>query len=93
MYFVHRNDKNPIFQLLESKTCPISTLNKCRIMFALIYVDMGICFYMFEQQQQQTYKILYTKYMEYCEAMRLSTHSFAYSYQLFKKCVVENYEN
>ena len=48
MYFVHRNDANPIFQLRESKTCLISTLNKCR-MFALIYFDMGTYFYMFEQ--------------------------------------------
>ena len=31
--------------------------------------------------------------MENCEAMRSSTHSFAYSYRLFKKCFVENYEN
>ena len=30
-------DKNPIFQLWESKTCYIFTLNKCRIMFALIW--------------------------------------------------------
>ena len=35
--FVHRNEKNPIFQLWESKTCYIFTLNKCRIMFALIW--------------------------------------------------------
>ena len=38
------------------------------------------------------FKILSTKYMEICEAMT-STHSFAYSYRLFKKCFVENYEN
>ena len=34
-----------------------------------------------------------TKYMENCEAMTSSTHSFAYSHRLFKKCFVENYEN
>ena len=31
-----------------------------------------------------------TKYMENCEAMTSSTHSFAYSYRLFKKCFDEN---
>ena len=55
----------------------------------ILYCDMGTCFYMFEQKKMKHFKILYTKYVEYCEAMRLSTHSFAYSYQLFKKCVVE----
>ena len=83
LYFVHRNDKNPIFQLWETKTGLIATLNKCRIMFAPIYFDMGTCFY----------TILYTKYMENCEAMGSSIHSFVYSYQLFKKCFAENYEN
>ena len=48
MYFVHRNDENPKFQLWESEISLISTLNKCR-MFALIYY-MGTCFYMFKQQ-------------------------------------------
>ena len=48
MYLVRRNDEIPVFQLWESKTCRISTLNKCRIMFALVYFDMGTCFYMFE---------------------------------------------
>ena len=32
------------------------------------------------------FKIVCTKYMGNCEAMRSSTHSFAYSYRLFKKC-------
>ena len=27
------------------------------------------------------------------EAMTSSTHSFAYSYSLFKKCFIDNYEN
>ena len=90
--FVHRNDENPIFQIWESKTCLLSTLNKCRIMFALMYFDMGTCVYMFEQKIKIC-KILYTKYMEKSEAMTSSTHSFAYSYRLFKKCFVENYEN
>ena len=30
----------------ESKTCIMSTLNKWRIMFALIFYDIGTCFYM-----------------------------------------------
>ena len=37
--------------------------------------------------------ILYTKYMENCEAMRSSSHSFAYSCRQFKKCFSENSEN
>ena len=53
MYFVRRNDENPIFQQWISKTCLIS-LNKCRIMFALIYFDMGTCFY---NVQNLIYKI------------------------------------
>ena len=31
--------------------------------------------------------------MKNCEAMTSSTHSFAYSYRLLKKCFDENYEN
>ena len=63
LYLVHRNDENPIFQLWESKSCLISTLNKCRIMFALTYFDMGRCLYMFEQKKekkliQNTWKIV-----------------------------------
>ena len=46
-------------------------------MFALIYFDMGTCFYMFEQKVKN-FKIVYTKYKETCEAMRSSTHWFAY---------------
>ena len=77
----------------ESKTCLISTLNKCRIMFALKYFDMGACFYMFEQKKVKMFKISYTKHMENCEAMRSSAHPLAYSYWLFTKCFFENYEN
>ena len=32
---------------------------------------------------------LYTKWMETCEAMTSSTHSFAYSYGLVKKCFLQ----
>ena len=49
---VQKNDKNPIFKLWESKTCLITTLNKCKIMFALIYFDMGTSSYMFEQKMK-----------------------------------------
>ena len=42
--FVHRNDKNLIFLLWESKTCLISTLNKCKIMFTEIYLIWGRAF-------------------------------------------------
>ena len=33
--------------------------------------------------------ILWTNWMENCEAMTSSTHLFAYSYQVFKKCFVK----
>ena len=76
-----------------TKTGLISTLNKCRIMFAWIYFDIGTCFYMFEPKKIKIFKIVYTKYMENCEAMTSWPYSFAYLYRLFKKCFVENYEN
>ena len=58
--------KSHISARWESKTC--------RIMFALIYFDMGTCFYLFEQKMK-IFKILYTKYMyiQNCEAMRSLT--------------------
>ena len=37
--------------------------------------------------------ILWTKYIEICEAMTSSIHSFAYSCRLFRKCFTENYGN
>ena len=43
--FVHINYENPIFELRESRICILSPLNKCRIMFALIYLHMGTCFF------------------------------------------------
>ena len=69
-------DENPVFQLRESKTYFISTLNKCRIMFALICFDMWTCFYIFELKKEKFH--IYTKYIENCGAMRSSAHSFAY---------------
>ena len=74
-------------------TCPISTLNKmqnnvCSDIILITYY-WGTCYCMFEHIKQNYIQ----KYMENCEAMRSSTHSFAYSYQLFKKCFVENFEN
>ena len=57
----------------------ISTLNKCRIML-LWLCNMGTCFYMIEQKINKNFNILYTKYMymENCEEITSSTHSFAY---------------
>ena len=40
IHFVHRNDKNFIFQLWECYTCLNSSLNRCRIMLTPIYLDM-----------------------------------------------------
>ena len=48
IYFVHRNDENPIFQLWESKTSFISTLNKMQNNVCSDIIWYGICFYMFE---------------------------------------------
>ena len=45
-----------------------------------------------KKNQNQNYKNK-RGYMENCEAMNSSTHLFAYSYWLFKKCFVENFEN
>ena len=42
--------------------------------------------------KNENFKILYTKYVEKSEAIMTSTHSFAYSDRLFKKCFVEIYE-
>ena len=80
--FVHRNDKNPIFQLWESKMC---TLNKYR-MFAVIYLICGHAFTSLSLKNEK-FQNLNTKYryMEKSEAMTSSTHSFAYSYQLFQE--------
>ena len=60
----------------------------------IIFILGHALVYMFQQQQKMnSFKMLCTKYMENCEVMTSSTHLFAYSYQLFKKCFVENYEN
>ena len=48
---------------------------------------------MFEQKTKEHFQMSYTKYMKNCEVMTSSTHSFAYSYRLFKKRFIENYEN
>ena len=92
LYFVHRNDENPIFQLWESETCLISTLNKCRIMFALIYFDLGTFSYMFEQN---------TENFQNCYRQTTWTIVRRWDHQLnqlhiqemFKKCFVENNKN
>ena len=77
--------ENPIYQLWECKTCLISILNQFR-MFALVYFEMGTCFYIFEPKKNSSKSYIQNTYMENCEAMTSSTHSFAYSYRLFQKC-------
>ena len=68
----------------------ISTLNKCKILFNTpIYFDMGTCFWMFEQKKKISSKYLIQN-MEICEVMTSSTHSFAYSFRLFKKCLMKH---
>ena len=53
---------------MRNKTCLISTLNKCRIMFALKYCDMGI--HVWEEKNENVQHFIYTEYMENCESMR-----------------------
>ena len=93
--FVHRNDKTPIFQLWENKTCliHISTLNN---MQNNVYSDIFWYGDMLLHVWAQKLKCsnFYTQNIwEKSEAMTSLTHSIAYSCQLFKKCFVENYEN
>ena len=86
--FVHGNYENPIFQLWKSKTCLISTPGKkkqnnvCSDIFW--YGEMLL--HVWAKKKEN----LYTKYIDNCENMTSSTHSFAYSYRLFKMCFVEN---
>ena len=91
LYFVHRNAENPIFQLWECKPCLISTLKK---------MQNNVCSDIFWHgdilvwAKRKFSNISYTKYMDNnCEAMISSTHSFAYSYRLFKKCSLKVNEN
>ena len=53
--FCSQKCENPIFQLWESKTCLISTLNKCTLMFAS-YFDMETCFHMFEPKKNENFQ-------------------------------------
>ena len=50
--------KNPIFQLWESNTDLISTQNKCKIMFALIYFYNGV-FYIKNRNRSQYLQMIY----------------------------------
>ena len=51
-WWCHRLTIFPYFSYEKVKLCLISTLIKCRIIFALIYFDMGTCCYMFEQKNK-----------------------------------------
>ena len=83
--FVHRNDEHHIFSY--RKVTYSYTLNKCRIMLALMYFDIGTCFLCLSKKNENLKNVIYKM------TMTSSTHSFAYSYRLFNKCFVENYEN
>ena len=81
--------KSHTFQLRESKTCLISTMNNvCSGIFW--YGEMLLHVW---AKQIKMFKILYTQCMENCQAMTSSTHSFAHSYPLLTKCFTANYEN
>ena len=61
------------------------------------YVNSNISWYEWHDYQRlgqkiKIFKILCTKYMASSEAMTSSTHSFAYSYGLVKKCFLKNCE-
>ena len=47
--------KIPYFSYEKVKLA-LYTLNKCKIMFAVIYFDIGTFFYMFEQQPKKKKK-------------------------------------
>ena len=91
--FVYKKYGSPIFQLWESKTCLIYTLNKCSIMFALIsYVDIGTCIYMFEEKN----KILIIYIQNTWKIVRRWHHQLTHLHihiDCSRKCFVENYEN
>ena len=80
--------QNFIFQLWECQTCLNSSLNRWRIMLTPIYLDMRD---ILSQVWAKYWKFLNlcTKYMASSEVMTSSTHSFAYSYRLVKKCFVK----
>ena len=67
------------------------TLNKCKIMFALIYFDMGTYIHVWAKKDEHFQNCIYKTHGKFWGDE--ATHSFAYSYRLFKKCFVENYEN
>ena len=73
--FVHRNDENPIVQRWESKTCLKSTLNKCRCLlwYILIWGHAFTC--LSNNQKKKNQHFIYK--INFCEAMRSSTRSFA----------------
>ena len=81
--------KSHTFQLRESKTCLISTMNN---VCSGIFLDGEMLIHVWAKQIKK-FKILYTQCMENCQAMTSSTHSFAHSYLLFMKCFTENYKN
>ena len=49
----------------------VNTLNKCRIMFALIWGHALTCL---SKKKKKKKKMLHTKYMEFCDVMTSSTH-------------------
>ena len=47
--------------------------------------------YLSQKKDENVQNCIYKIHRKTNEAKRSSTHSFAYSYRLFKKCFVENY--
>ena len=84
----HRNDKNLTFQLPESKTCLIAPLNVNNV-----YSDMfwygDVLLHVWAKSLQFSKFCIQNNYMGKSEARTSSTHTFAYSYRLLKKCYVK----
>ena len=68
----------------------------------LTYIGVNNILHLFREELRQVWhthswnmkflSFLCIKWMENCEAMTSSTHSFAYSYRLVKKCFLKNCE-
>ena len=73
--------KIPYFSYERVKLAFISTLNRCRMIWGHAFTCLS--------KNMKIFQILYTKYMENGEAMKSSTHSFAYSYRLLRNVLLE----
>ena len=59
-------------------------------MFALKYFDMGTCFYMFEQKNENFLHFIHEIHWKTKAIEIINSLICIHSYRLFKKCFVEN---